>query len=121
AEIAAAVHGQDLEPGMAREHAVEDEIMQRERRLERIADHIVEIEPRQALCLGETVGMDHDERAELLGLLPERRERRIRQLAAADIGQDLGALEAKLLHAALEFARRLLAVLQRHAAERDEA
>ena len=94
--------------------------MQRERGLERIADDIVEIESRQPPGVGEAVGVDHDERAERLGLLPERRERRIGQLAAADVGQNFRALEAELCHAALELVRRLVAVLQRHAAEREE-
>ena len=65
--------------------------------------------------------MDDDERAELLGLLPERRIVRLRQLAAGDIGQDLHALHAERLHAALELVGRFLAVHQRHGAERDEA
>ena len=96
AEIAAAMHGEDLELGMALEHAVEDQVMQRDRRLERIADDVVEVEAREALALGEAVRMDHDQRAELLGLLPERRKGRIGQLLAGDVGQDLDALEAEL-------------------------
>ena len=62
--------------------------------------------------------MDHHQRAELLGLLPERRKGRIGQFLAGDIGEDFDALELELLHAALELLRRLVAVGQRHAAER---
>ena len=65
--------------------------------------------------------MDHHQRAERLGLGPERRERRIGQFLAVHIGEDLAALEAELLHRALQFGRGLVAVLQRHGAERDEA
>ena len=44
AEIAAAVHGEDFQPRMAFQYAVEDQIVQRDRRVERIADDVVEIE-----------------------------------------------------------------------------
>src|SRR6516165_2092987 len=43
AKISAAMHRQDLEPGMTLEHAIEYQIMQRDRRLQRIADNIVEV------------------------------------------------------------------------------
>ncbi len=65
--------------------------------------------------------MDHHQRAELLGLLPERREGGIGQLLAGDVGEDFDALELELLHAALKLLRRLVAVRHRHAAERDQA
>ena len=105
---------------MALQHAVEDQVVQRDGGLERIADHVVEVEARQALGLGEAVGMDHHQRAELLGLLPERREGRIGQFLAGHVGQDLDALELELLHAALKLLGRLVAVAHRHAAERDQ-
>ena len=65
--------------------------------------------------------MDDDQRAELLGLLPERRESGIGQLPAGDVGENLDALEAELAHAALELLGGLVAVLHRHGAGRDEA
>ena len=120
AEIAAAVHGEDLQVGMALEHAVEDQVVQRDRGLERIADDVVEVEAGEPLGLGEAVGMDHHQRAELLGLLPERREGRIGQFLAGDVGEDFDALELELLHAALKLLGRLVAVRHRHAAERDQ-
>ena len=93
-EIAAAVHRENLQIRVALQHAVEDQVVQRDRGLERIADDVVEIEAGEPLGLGEAVGMDHHQRAELLGLLPERREGRIGQFLAVDVGEDLHALEA---------------------------
>ncbi len=64
--------------------------------------------------------MDHHERAKRLGLGPERREGRIGQFLTADIGEDLHTFEVQRLHDALELRSGLVAVLQRHGAERDE-
>ena len=50
AEIAAAVHGEDLQVRVALQHAVEDQVVQRDRGIERVADHVGEIEPREALA-----------------------------------------------------------------------
>ena len=71
AEISAAMHGKQLQVRMALEYAIEDEIMKRKRRLERIADHIIEIERGETLAFGEAIRMNDDERPELLGLVPE--------------------------------------------------
>src|SRR6516162_132605 len=77
AEISAAVDREDLQARKTLEHAVKDQIMQRDRGLERIADNVIEIETRQPRCFGKAIGMDHHQRAELFRLLPERRECRI--------------------------------------------
>src|SRR5262245_52907570 len=47
-EVTATMSSQDLQPGMALEHSVEDQIVQRQRGIERIADHVVEIEAGEA-------------------------------------------------------------------------
>ena len=114
-EIAAAVHGQDLEVGVALQHAVEDQVVQRDGGLERIADHVVEVEARQTLGVREAVGVDDDEGAELLGLLPERGEGGVAELVAVDVSEDLHALEAELGDATLELLGGLAAVGHRHA------
>ena len=93
AEITAAMHGENLEVRMPLEDAVEDQVVQRDRGVERIADHVVEVKARETLRLGETVRVDQHQRAEFLGFLPERRESRIGQLLAVDVGEDLDALE----------------------------
>src|SRR5262249_23558351 len=46
-EIAAAVRGKNLQLGMPFEHAVEDQVVQRDGRVERVADHVVEVEARE--------------------------------------------------------------------------
>ena len=120
AEIAAAVCGENTEPGMTFEHAVKDQVVQRHRRVERIADHVVEVKARETLRLGEAGRMDEHQRVELLGLLPERREGRIGQFLAVDVGENLDALDAELLHAALELFGCLVAVLHGNAAERNQ-
>ena len=121
AEIAAAVHGEDFQLRVAFEHAVEDQIMQRDRRLQRIADDVVEIKARQARRLGETVGMNHHQRAEFFRLFPERREGRIGQFLAGDVGQNLDPGETEFFDAALKLLRRFMAVRHRHRAKALEA
>ncbi len=64
--------------------------------------------------------MDDDQQRKLFfRLLPERRGDRIGQFLAVDIGQDLHALEAEL-RMTLQFLGGLLAMRQRHGAERDQ-
>ena len=94
-QVTAAVHRENLQLGMPFEHAVEDQIMQRDGGLERVANHVVEIEAREPSAFGEAVGMNDDERAERLGRLPERRVLRLREFVARHVGQDLGALHAE--------------------------
>src|SRR5262245_46952007 len=65
----------------------------------------------------ETAGMDDDEGAKILGLLPELSEQWVRQLLSVDVGQDLHALKAELGDAAFELFRGLTSVGHRHAAE----
>src|SRR5215470_14216346 len=107
---------QDLQVWMPFEHAVEDQIVQRDRRLQRIADHVIEVETREPLCLGEAVRVNDNEGLELFRLFPEWRKRRIRQLLAGDVGQDLYALELERLDAALKLLRRFLSIRHRHSA-----
>src|SRR5690348_1672940 len=77
AKISAAMHRQDFESRMTLKDAIEDQIVQRDRRLQRIADDIVEIEPCQPGSFSKAVGMDHHQGPELLRFLPEWRECRI--------------------------------------------
>ena len=96
--------------------------MQRDRGLERIADHVVEVEAGEPLGVGEAVGVDDDERAELLGLLPERRVVRLRQLACPPT---LVRISTPFMPS--DFTQRSSSLAasspsdQRHGAERDEA
>ncbi len=106
---------------MPLEYAVEDQVVQRKRRFERIADDVVEIEPFKTLRVGEAVGMEHHQHTELFCFLPERRESRIGQFLAGDVGDHLHAGEAELLDATLEFFCRFVAIRHRHRAKSLEA
>src|SRR5437660_2235268 len=95
-EVAAAVRGADLEPGEAVERALEDQVRERDGRLERVADHVVE----QAVALEavgnlggdpRALGMDEDRHAELLGLGPELVELWVAELLAVDAAADANA------------------------------
>jgi hypothetical protein len=89
------VRGADLEAGEAIEGAFEDEVRQRDRRLERIADGIGEQaiapEPARPLQLGRAQRVDEHEDAELLGLGPKRMKLGVAQLEAVDAAAEAGA------------------------------
>src|SRR6185295_3354125 len=104
------MNGQNLQLRMPFQDAVENQIVQGDAGFQRIADHIVEVEPGQAAGVGEAVGMDDDERAELLGLLPKRGKGRMRKLLTVDVGEDLHTLEAELADATLELLCRFVAI-----------
>src|SRR3954467_12835631 len=79
AEIAAAMRGNDLEPGEAIERSLEDQVLQGDRGVERIADGV-----RQPAIALETLGefrcalrMDEQYRAEFFRLGPDGMEFRI--------------------------------------------
>ncbi len=76
-KVPTAMHGHQLQIGKTRERSRKNQVVKRERCIERIAENIVEIEMGQALAMGESVRMHHDERAELLGLGKEGAEFRI--------------------------------------------
>ena len=114
------MHGHQFQIGKARQRSRKDQVVKRERRIEWIAEHVVEVEMGQALAMGEAVRMHHDEGAELLGPGEERTEFRIGQFLAVDIGQDFDALQLQVLHDVVEFAHRDLRLLQGDDAETDE-
>src|SRR5580698_8249242 len=116
-KIAATVYGKNLEFGVALQDAIEDQVVQSQRRLERIADNIVEIEPLKTFRVGEAIGMQHHQHAEFFRLFPEWRKGRIRQLLAGDIGDHLKAGKAQLPDAAFEFFGRFVAIRHRHGAK----
>src|SRR5262249_53325141 len=122
-KIAAAVRAADLEARKAVERALEDEVRKRERGLERVADGVLEaaVALEAALQLRGADRMDEHQHAELLGLLPERVELRIRELLPFDAAADAGAAQAELLHGVLELLRGEIGMLQRHRGERDES
>ena len=87
--------------------------MKRERGIERISQHVIEIIMGQSLSVGKSVRMHHDEGPELFCLGEERPEFRIGKFLAVDIGQDLDALQFQRSHDVVELADRDLGFLQR--------
>src|SRR5216684_7013778 len=84
-KIAAAVYGHQFQIGEARQRSRKDQVVKRERRIQRISENIVEIEMGQTLAMGKSVRMHHDERSELLGPCKERPEFRIGQFLTVDV------------------------------------
>src|SRR6202171_2573378 len=70
-KITAAMDRENLQIRVALPHALENKMVKRQRRLERIADHVVEIIAAEALAFGKSVGMDYDERLKLFRLRPK--------------------------------------------------
>src|SRR5205085_4363537 len=122
-QVAAAVRGADLQAREAVERALEDEVRERDRGLERVADGVI-----QPAAAGEAApqlrrgaGMEEDQHPELLSLPPEWMERRVGELLAVDAGAERGAAQAELLHAILELLRREVGKLHGDRGEGDEA
>ena len=76
-KIAATVHGHQLQIGEACQRSRENQVVKRERGIERISQDIVEIEMSQSFAVGESVRMHHDECPELFGFRKERPEFRM--------------------------------------------
>ena len=124
-QVAAAVRRADLEAGELIERALEDQVRERDGRLQRIADGVRQ-QPvaRQAparLELRRAQGMHEDQHAELLGLGPEGVELRIAQLLAVDAAADASAAQAVLLHALHELLGGEVGMLERDGGEGHEA
>src|SRR5262249_60383526 len=98
-QIAAPVGRADLEPGEAIQRALEDEVGERDGRVERVSDGVGQ--PAVTLEAPGEVGcalrMNEDEHAELLRLGPERMKLRIGELVVGDARADGGAAEPELL------------------------
>src|SRR3954462_9615163 len=99
AEIAAAMRGNDLEPGEAVERSLEDQVLQGDRGVERIADGV-----RQPAVALETLGefrralrMDEQHRAEFFRLGPYGVEFRIGKILPQHAAADRGSAKALFL------------------------
>src|SRR5882672_10163180 len=123
-EVTAAVSRADLEAGKAVERSLEDQVRERNRRVERIADDVAEApaasEPLLESC-GSPLRMDENQAAELFRLRPERMKLRVGQLLACDVRADRAAAQAEFLHALLELLGGEIRVLQGHGGKGDEA
>src|SRR5262249_33373218 len=123
-QVTAAVRGADLEAGEAIERALEDQVREGDRGLERIADGVrqetVAAEPARALELGRALRMDEHKDAELFGLGPERMEPGVAELEAVHAAARSRAAEAVALDTVLKLLGRQVGMLQRDGGERDE-
>src|SRR5262245_9791391 len=113
----------DLEPGKAVESPFEDQMGQRDRRVERIAYRVLQpaVAPESLRELRRALWMDEDEHAEGFGLCPERMKLGVRKLVAGYASADRRAAQPKLFHAVLELLHGEIRVLQRHRGKSDEA
>ncbi len=119
-QTASAVCGDDFQAWMTIEHAAEDEVRQRNRRLQRLPDDVAEIVRAQSLAERRAERMDEHDGAELLRRRPERRELRGSQLALVDSRGDLHALQAQVLHGVTQLRGGKLRVLKRDRSQADE-
>src|SRR5262249_10714803 len=115
---AAAVRAADFQVRETIERALENEMSERERGFERIADHVAEraatLDPfGDARRLRRGLRMDEDQGLKFLGLFPKGIEPGSGDLFALDAAADGGADEAQIFHAVLELLRGKLRKLQR--------
>src|SRR3954470_2237086 len=104
-KVSAAVSGDDFQVGIAVERALEDEMGQRNRRLQRIADDVAE----RAAALGPNTNalgiglrMDEDRALQSFGLRPERIVFLAGDFFAFDASADCRTGETKVLDAVLQ-------------------
>ena len=121
-DVAAPMRHQHLQLRMPCHHAVEDQVRHRHRRLQRVADDVVEVVVRQPVGLGVAQRVHEDQHAELLaagekGLQPQAG---VGQVLAVDVGADFHALEIQRLDRVIQFAHREFGVLQGHRAQADK-
>src|SRR5262245_20623730 len=112
AGVAAAVAEDDLEIRALVHDAARHQGRERDRAIDQVADgvgQVIALRPRAHQGLAAL--MEEDQRAELLGRLPEGTELRLLERPAVDVIVDLDALEPDLRHAALELRDRRLDVL----------
>ena len=123
-QVAARVRRADAQPGKLVERPIENQMREKDRRLERIADGVAQsAAAAQPLVLrrARRVARVHEhEHAELLHFRPERIEFRRRQLLAFDAAADGGAAQPEPLDSVFQLLGRQIGKLQRHRREPDE-
>ena len=119
------MRGTDLQPGKAVERALEDQVRQRDRGFQRVADRVGQQaaagEPPARLQFARAERVHEDENAEFLALRPERMEFGIGQFLAGDAAGDADAAEAERLDRVFDLLRGEIGILQRRGREGDEA
>ncbi len=95
------------------EHTAEDEPRPSQRRLDRVADQIVQVVAAHPFYADDVVWVDQNHQPQLFGPLPERVQRGIVQLDAIEIRRDLDAAQAKLFDCPVQLLQRRPDILQR--------
>src|SRR5882757_10724393 len=111
---AAAMGGDHLQPGIAVERALEDQMRKRDRRSQRIADGVAEpaIAGKALVEFRDALRVDEQGHAEFFRLGPYGKKFWIGKFQAVDAVSDRGALQTLLLNGGLEFLYREIGRLQ---------
>ena len=118
------MRGADLEPREAVERSLEDQVRQRDRGFERVADRVgqqaVAGEPAARLQFAGAERVHEDQHAQFLALRPERVEFRVGQFLAGDAAGNADAAKPEVLDRVLDLLRGEVGKLQRRRREGDE-
>jgi formylglycine-generating enzyme required for sulfatase activity len=122
---AAAMGGTDLQARKAVEGALEDQVRERDRGFERVADRVGQeaaaLEPAARLELAGPERMHEDQDAELLGLGPDRVEFRVGQFLPGHTAADREAAQPQCPDPVLELLDREVGMLQGYRRKGDKA
>src|SRR5215472_10384109 len=110
------MRGADLEPGKGIERSLKNQVRQSDRRLQRVAYHILQhpvaLKPAAGAEFGCALRVDENHHAELLGFGPKWVEFGIRQLLAVDAAADQRAAQSEVFDGIFELRGGELRVLQ---------
>src|SRR5689334_13152460 len=117
------MRGADLQPGKFVERTFEEQMRQRDRCLQRIADYIAQpaISLQSAGEFCRSLRMNEDQRPELIGFRPEGMEFRIGELFAIDAPADQSSTQAELSDRRFELLGGEVGILQGYGPESDKA
>ena len=120
-QVAAPVRRHDVQHREPLQDAAEDQVRQRDRRVQRVPDDVAQVVLRDSLAEGGPGRVDEDRGAVLLGGGPERVERRIVQVHVLDARPDLDAAHPERGHRRGKLLRGQRRELERDVAEPHEA
>ena len=94
-QIPPTMRDDELEVGVRVQHAAEYQMMNRDGRIERVADHIDQIMVSKAARLREAGRMHEDQHAQLFNSREDLAKALAREILSGHIGRDLDASEAQ--------------------------
>src|SRR5579863_6533370 len=100
-QVAAAMRSTNLEAGKSIQRSIENQVRERDGRVQRIADHVgqIPVALETLLQLGYALRMDEDGRAKLFGLRPKRIELWRRKILAVHASTKRDASQSQFLDA----------------------